>query len=112
MRLEAMKVSTRLTYAFGIVLALILFSGVYSLIKLAGIQSSMEKVVLDNNVRLKLSNDLSESSHIVARVIRSVVLLSDKSAKETEMLKVQKARADYTAAWEALQKFQIGRAHV
>jgi methyl-accepting chemotaxis protein len=56
---------------------------------------------------------MSESVHIVSRVMRSIVLLNDKAAKEAEMSKITKAREDYEKDWAALEKFvpsEAGRA--
>jgi methyl-accepting chemotaxis protein len=47
---------------------------------------------------------MSESVHIVARVTRSVVLLSDEAAIRKEMEKVTKARAVYNQAEDQLAK--------
>jgi methyl-accepting chemotaxis protein len=66
--------------------------------------------VTDNNVKIKLNNSMSESVHVVTRVVRSVVLLEDKAAKERELTKITKARADYDKAWEELQKFPASEA--
>ncbi len=50
-----------------------------------------------------LAQEMAESVHIVARVTRSVVLLSDVAAIDAELAKVQAARAAYGKASLALE---------
>jgi methyl-accepting chemotaxis protein len=104
MRFDNMKVSARLAWAFGTVLAVSLMAATLSLVKLASIQDNLRNIVLDNNVRIELSNSMANSIHIVTRVMRSVVILSDKDAKDHEMAKITKAREDYDKAWTQLEK--------
>ena len=113
MKLTDFKIGTRLAFAFGVVVLLSLASAGLALNKLSSIQANLEDVVKDNNVKIKLSNDLSEQAHIVARVIRTVVLLENKADMDREMTKITKAREHYNVTWEALQKFppsEIGKA--
>ncbi len=46
---------------------------------------------------------MSESIHIVARVMRTVILLDDQESRATEYKKIEEARQNYDAAWKALQ---------
>jgi methyl-accepting chemotaxis protein len=104
MKLQNLRVKTRLLIAFGLVLALSTVSGGLSVVKLAGIEANLEDVVLDNNVRIKLNVDMANSVHTVTRVIRTIVLLKDKEQQKVENEKLLKARADYDKAWTALDK--------
>ena len=105
MKFADLKIRTRLAFAFGLVVLLSLASAGIALSKLAAVQSNLEDIVRDNNVKIRINNDLSESVHIVARVIRTVVLLEDKAAMEREAALVASARNDYAKNWETLQKF-------
>ena len=104
MTLQNLRVQTRLLIAFGLVLALSTLSGGLSVVKLAGIESNLEDVVLDNNVKIRLNYAMAESVHTVTRVMRTIVLLKDKEQMKTENDKLLKARADYDKAWTALDK--------
>ena len=99
-----MKVAHRLAAAFGVVLVVMVLISLYSLNRLASIEGNLEQVVLDGNVKIKHNNDMRESLHVISRVMRSVILLTDKAEMQAELAKVQKAREGYTAAWDALQK--------
>ena len=105
MKFSDFKIGTRLALAFGAVVLLSLASAGLALNKLSSIEANLEDVIKDNNVRIRLNNDMSSSVHVTARVIRTIVLLEDKSDMEREMAKVTKAREAYAKAWESLQKF-------
>jgi methyl-accepting chemotaxis protein len=110
MKLANLKVSSRLALAFSIMVVLSIVTAGISLKELAVIEHNLNDMVTDNNVKLKLNNDMSEAVHIVARVSRTVVLLHDKAAKEVELEKIGKARAHYATAWESLNKFPASEA--
>ncbi|WP_201492864.1 methyl-accepting chemotaxis protein [Rubrivivax sp. A210] len=102
MNISHLKVRTRLGIAFGTLLLLTSFMAGLAVYKLADIESNLEDVVNDNNVKLQHSHDMSESVHIVARVMRTMALMHEKSEKDAELAKIKQARADYDKAWTAL----------
>jgi methyl-accepting chemotaxis protein len=108
MNFKDMKIGTRLGLAFGLVLIITILSALMTLHQVAGIQENLHDIVNDNNVKIRLNNDMADTTHIIARVMRSVVLLKDKALKEHERDKILKARADYDKAWAALEKMPAG----
>ena len=105
MNLNNMSVSARLASAFGAVLVISIVTAALSISKLGHIEENLRVIVKDNNVKIKLSNDMSNAIHIVVRVVRTVVLLSDAAEMSNEAKKIALARADYDKAWESLQTF-------
>ena len=105
MKFSKMKVASRLAVAFGLVLAVSVIAALLSLSKLSAIQDNLENIVQVNNVKVELNSKMLNSVHVVSRVMRTMVLLSDKAAKETEMVKITKSREAYDNAWAELQKF-------
>ncbi|MDT7835095.1 methyl-accepting chemotaxis protein [Aquabacterium sp. OR-4] len=103
--LSNLKIGTRLGAAFALLVGLSLVIAVLALVELRAIQSNLEDVVLDNNVKLRLSNEMSESVHIVSRVTRTIALLDEPQAKLDERQKVLQARAAYDKAWDELNRF-------
>ena len=104
MAIKDMKIGNRLAIAFGIVLLITIITAVLTLGKLADIQDNLRDIVTDNNVKVRLSTEMADSTHIIARVMRTVVLLKDPSLKEHEMVKINKAREAYNKAWAELEK--------
>ena len=105
MKLNDFKIGTRLGTAFAAMVLLSMAMAAIALYALHSVESNLDDVVLDNNVKIKLNNDMSESVHIVSRVTRTIVLLDDKPTKNAELEKVVKARAGYDKAWDALSQF-------
>ena len=110
MDFKYMKVATKLAWAFGLVLAMMMLTATLTLSKLADIQANMDDMVLDNNVKIKLNNDMNHAVFVVTRVLRSVILIPDKADKEQEMVKIAKARETYDKAWAALEKMPSSEA--
>ena len=100
-----MKLGMRLTCSFGALVALMIGAVGLGLYDLAVIDHHIEDIVNDNNVKIRLNNDMSESVHVAARVTRTIVLLDDDTAVERELQKVADAGKKYDASWESLQKF-------
>jgi methyl-accepting chemotaxis protein len=57
----------------------------------------------DAVLRYSLTVTLSEQTHVVARVMRTVILLDDPAARAAELPKITAARQAYDEAWRALQ---------
>ena len=100
---QSMKVGTRLALGFGLVLALMAAVSGLGIYNMHRIHAQLEKVVQLNVAKLTYVQDMSESVHIVARVTRTVVLLSDEAAMQRELPKIQEARAQYDKAQAALE---------
>jgi len=100
---QSMKVGTRLALGFGLVLALMAGVSGLGIYNMHRIHAQLEKVVQLNVAKLTYVQDMSESVHIVSRVTRTIVLLSDEAAMQREQAKIQAARATYDKARTALQ---------
>jgi methyl-accepting chemotaxis protein len=99
-----MKVGTRLGLGFGLVLVLLLLVAILGVFNMSTIHAKLDRIVNENTVKTELVGQMSNAVHVVARVSRSVVLLSDNAAIRTELEKVTKERANYNAALEQLAK--------
>ncbi len=105
MKFTDFKIGTRLSFAFGLVVVMSVASAGLALKELALVEHNLEDIVTDNNVKVKLNNEMAESVHVVSRVMRTMVLLHDPVAVQTEEAKLLKARTHYDKAWDSLQKF-------
>ena len=108
MNLSDIKIRTRLTFGFGLIVLLSLASAGISLHKLSTIEGNLEDVITEHNVKIRLNHAMEQATHVVARVTRTVVLLEDKEEKVREEVKIAQARERYDKSWEALQKFSPG----
>jgi len=107
---KSMRLSVRLFLAFGAIVLLALLSSGVALLKLKEIDDNLSDIVNDNNVKIALNQQMSESVHIVARVMRSLMLLTDDTAMAEENKKIVAARAAYDKARAELDKFKPSEA--
>ncbi|MDO9356461.1 MAG: MCP four helix bundle domain-containing protein, partial [Solirubrobacteraceae bacterium] len=98
MNFGSLRLATRLSLAFGVIVLLSLLASAFSIYQLKSIHDTLETVVNDNDVRIRLNQQMSEQVHVVSRVMRSVVLLSDDAARGEERKKIVAARASYDTA--------------
>ena len=99
-----MKIGVRLTLGFFVVLALMAALAAVGINGMSTIQGRLDEIVKDNVYKTKLINDMSESVHIVSRVTRTLILLTDEAAMATEKKKLDAARQSYNEAWANLEK--------
>ena len=112
MNFTNMKISSRLAVAFGIILAISIATAFIAVSKLSNIHDSLLDIVQDNNVKIRLSNDMSDAVHIVSRVTRTMVLLQDKESRDREMGKIIKARETYDKSLAELGKMPNDAAEI
>ncbi len=97
------RVGTRLTIGFGIVVALLVVVSAVGLLRMSQIEGRLERVVNVNVHKMSLLTEMSESVHIVQRVMRSLVLLKTPEDILHESKKIDVARARYDEASAALE---------
>jgi len=98
MNLSRLKISTRLFLAFGVIVLLAVISSGIALIELKGVHNSLEKIVTENNAKMALINSEIDSTHVVTRVMRTIVMMTDENQKAAEKKKIDQAREKYDAA--------------
>ncbi|MBP7665274.1 MAG: MCP four helix bundle domain-containing protein [Burkholderiaceae bacterium] len=101
MQFRSVTLAARLGLSFAALVLLSLIASGLGLYKMGQIHAALDDVVLDNNHKLALVQRMSESVHVVARVSRSLALMSDPDAMAVERKKIDAARARYDEA-EAL----------
>ena len=99
-----MKIGVRLTLGFFIVLALMAALAMVGINGMSNVQGRLDEIVKDNVYKSKLISDMSESVHIVSRVTRTLILLTDEAAMATQKKKLDAARQTYNDAWASLEK--------
>jgi methyl-accepting chemotaxis protein len=103
--MSSVRIGTRLTAGFAVLIMFSVVIAVAGMWQMAAIKDDLDRVTRVNNVKSELLADMATQVHVVARVIRTLVLLSDPSIKEREYQKIFAAREAYQKAWNELQKF-------
>ncbi|CAM8669751.1 Tar Methyl-accepting chemotaxis protein [Comamonadaceae bacterium] len=102
MNFSQMKVSARLAWAFGVVLVAMVLSASFTFNRMSAMNRAMEDMQTQNNVKIQQSTEMSEAIHVVVRVMRSLMLLTDaKQIAEGQEL-IAASRAKYDKAWQQL----------
>ena len=115
MNVSNLLIGTRLGAGFCITLALLV--GVAAL-GISGMKQSNDRLhhIVDINVyKMDLLESMSNSVHIVSRVVRTLALLTDESEARTQHKKIDVAREKYDAALAKLEQLPLddaGRAFV
>jgi methyl-accepting chemotaxis protein len=104
MRIANLKIGARLGLAFGLVLTLMLGLTTIGIQSMAKIQDNLNGIVHGNIYKIGLLQDMTGSVHIVSRVMRTLVILTDEAQMAKEAKKIDAARAKYDAAVSALEK--------
>ncbi len=110
MKIANLKIGQRLGAGFAMVLALLV--GV-AMLGINGMSKSNDALhhIADVNVHnMELLDEMSKSVHIVARVMRTIALLSDQNEVRVQYQKVEVARASYAKAFAALEKMPLDEA--
>jgi len=96
------KIRTRLAAAFAAVLLLSALSTALAVYELSSIQTNLEDVVKDNNVKIRISNQLSGAASDIALEMREAMLVEDAAERRAELALLAQARKNYSTTWDQL----------
>ena len=102
MSLNHLRIGQRLAGAFALLMAVLLLSNLFAVQQINAGNERLRTIVKINNVKLEHANAMSDAVHLEARVVRTMLLLSDPEKIAAEARKVEQARDGYQAAWQAL----------
>ncbi len=115
MQLANMKIGHRLGLGFGLILLLLLAIAALGINGMQAGNRALHHVVAVNVYKISLLEEMSKSVHIVARVVRTMALISDEALANNERRKIDLAREKYNKAFAELEKMplnDVGRAFV
>ncbi|MDH4393167.1 MAG: methyl-accepting chemotaxis protein [Aquabacterium sp.] len=107
---EGMSIVARLGSVLGLLLLMMVLTSGLGLHKMGVIKAQMDELVNHHNQELALTQKMSESVHIVSRVIRTLVMLNDPAGRASEYKKIETARADYDLAAREAEKLNLSDA--
>ena len=99
-----LKIGVRLGLGFGLVLFLLLTMAITGWKSSANIYHDLEHITQNNMAKTALVQTMSESVHIMSRVVRTTLLLHDPTAFQGQKAKIDAARVAYDAAEVSLEK--------
>jgi methyl-accepting chemotaxis protein len=93
--LTNLKIGTRLTVGFALLLTLLLVIAGVGINRMGSIAADTERIVTHYNVQNNMARDMSEQIQIVARLLRTVLLMDNLADKRENAQKIAKARETY-----------------
>jgi methyl-accepting chemotaxis protein len=90
--LKNMKIGTRLTMAFGLVLALLLVNGLVSMRVISTLREDVNKLANDRMPKTVQTNDIIYNVNIIARALRNIVIDTRKETLEAELKRITDSR--------------------
>ncbi|MEO5658613.1 MAG: methyl-accepting chemotaxis protein [Polaromonas sp.] len=98
------KIGIRLAAGFAAVLLLMSALAGVGIYNMSILNAQVEDLVNNNMYKNKLGNEMSDSVHVITRVMRSIVLLKDPAAIAAERKKLDQASEKYNRAFDSLEK--------
>ena len=102
--LNNMKIGTRLTLAFGLILVLLLINGGMSYRVIAQLSGQVNVLVNDRMPKTELANNIIDNINIIARALRNLIIDPSKETTQSELQRIEKARETIGSHIETLQK--------
>jgi len=110
MKFTNLSIGKRLAAGFAVVLGLLAGVALSGIAGLTTASHALHHIVDVNLEKIRLLEEMSQSTHVVARVIRTVALQSDEAAARSELQKIVDAKARYDQAYAALEKMPLDQA--
>jgi len=99
-----MKVSTRLTLAFGVVLVLLVGVVTLGLTRMERVNEGLRIITEQNNVEMSLAAAMRSAAFQVSITLRNTILMTDPAKLQTEQVTLRKAIDTFGARAEELDK--------
>jgi methyl-accepting chemotaxis protein len=107
MTISNLKVGPRLALAFALLVVLMLACAGLGLVQTGRINAALEITVHDVNRKSDLIHTMSNSVQVAQRVLRTVILMSDRRAMDEQAAKIVATRKDYDGAQAELDTLPL-----
>ncbi len=102
MSINNMKLGTKLAGGFSVLLMLVVIIAFIGISRLNVLNGYLDDVIHDNNVKLKLANNIAGGIDEIARSVRNIVLLEDMGSMQKEKDRIDAARKIFSESYEKL----------
>lgn len=107
MRLSSIKIGYRLSGAFALLIFGLLLMTVVGVVQMAHMNRQMDSVVNVDNRKIDLATTMGEQVHVLARLLRSVLLTDDVAQRSKELEQIKQVAVEYDKAWQAFNKMDV-----
>ncbi len=102
--LKNMKIGTRLTLAFGLVLVLLLVNGLIAVHNISNLSDKVKTLANDRMPKAESANDIIDNVNIIARALRNIIIDTSKETQEAEIKRITEAREQIGKQIKILQE--------
>ncbi len=102
--LNNMKIGTRMSLAFGLILVLLLINGGMSLRMISQLSGDLNKLANDRLPKVVQTSDITNNINIIARALRNLIINPTKETEQAELARIVKADETIGSDIESLQK--------
>jgi methyl-accepting chemotaxis protein len=88
--LKNMKIGTRLSLAFGLLLAFLLFNGGIAFKMIEDLNGEVNDLATDRMPKVEQANLIIDNINIIARALRNIIIDTSKETQEAELARVVK----------------------
>ena len=107
MKISNLPIGTRLGAGFSLTLVLLLGVAFLGISGMSQSNARLHHIVDINVTKIELLQEMTNSAHIVSRVVRTIALLTDEAEARTQYKKIVAAREKYNADLAALEKMPL-----
>ncbi|QZA78664.1 MCP four helix bundle domain-containing protein [Deefgea tanakiae] len=101
---QSMKVRTQLGLGFGIVIVLMLITGVIALTQLSTLNDKIESIINDRYPKTVIANKIKDNLNQLAIINRNLLLLNDQQKIDGGLKIIAGLRSDNTAEYKKLEE--------
>ena len=102
--MKNLKIGTRLTLGFGILLILMINLGLYGISVMHDFKVQLQKIVEQDMSETQQANEIINNVNIIARGLRNIILNLDKEFLEAEFMLIEDSRKNTEELFESLSK--------
>ncbi len=95
MKINNLKIGTRLALGFGIVTLLMIAQGSIGIYRMAEIERSLDHIVNDSNLKIKAVSEMRQDVMVDAMATRNIALMTKEEEISAEIDRIADAREDY-----------------
>ncbi|MDP3481538.1 MAG: methyl-accepting chemotaxis protein, partial [Desulfoprunum sp.] len=101
--LKNVRIGVRLGLGYGAIMLLLLVIVGFSMMKINTLSNEITKITEDRLPKMELANQIVDNINVIARVLRNVVLDTNKDSQEAEFKRLQESRQLIGSNLEKLQ---------
>ncbi|HMK61719.1 MAG TPA: MCP four helix bundle domain-containing protein, partial [Dissulfurispiraceae bacterium] len=102
--LKNLKIGTRMSCGFGIILVLMIALIVIGILGMSSLEQNLDRIVKINNVRASLAGDMNDKVREVSIALRNALLVKDSATRQEMNRRIAELRTKYNEAFGKMEE--------